>query len=180
MCRPVAHELKNCLHDRWVRFHSLPGSKRYADDEAEYAEILRRHVTVLAGLLSGDGPGTDRELLVVMASWSGSELVPDDEAPAGLPAADYWASILTGGVPGEETRTYLRAAALRFPGEELSRLLRLVADDVLAGMIITTADMRWLYHPYDGGADVIAATPAERDQLRSEHPEWLSAHPAGL
>ena len=23
-----------------MRFHSLPGSKRYADDEAEYAELL--------------------------------------------------------------------------------------------------------------------------------------------
>jgi hypothetical protein len=51
---------------------------------------------------------------------------------------------------------------------------------VTAGIIITTADMSWLYHLYDGGADVIAATAGQRDQLRREHQEWLSAHPTGL
>jgi hypothetical protein len=47
-------------------------------------------------------------------------------------------------------------------------------------IIITTADINWLYHPYDGGADVIAATVVQRDRLRREHREWLSAQPAGL
>ena len=51
-CRPVSYELRGCLHDRWVRFHSLPGSKRYADNEEEYAELIRRHLAVLAELLS--------------------------------------------------------------------------------------------------------------------------------
>jgi hypothetical protein len=34
--RPVADELRDTEHKRWVRFHSLPESKRYPDDEAEY------------------------------------------------------------------------------------------------------------------------------------------------
>ncbi|MGW2966627.1 DUF3885 domain-containing protein [Streptomyces mirabilis] len=34
--------------------------------------------------------------------------------------------------------------------------------------------------PYDGGADVILATPAERDRLRGRHTDRLSRHPAGL
>ena len=70
-CRPIGHELRSCLHDRWVRFHSLPGSKRYAGSKKEYAEILGRHLTVLAELLARDGTGAERELLVVTASWSG-------------------------------------------------------------------------------------------------------------
>ncbi len=40
---PIAHGLR-WRSDRWVRFHSLPGSKRYADDEGEYEEL--RAVTV--------------------------------------------------------------------------------------------------------------------------------------
>lgn len=41
---PVGHVLHPCLFDNWTRFHSLPESKRYAEDEVEYAEILRRHL----------------------------------------------------------------------------------------------------------------------------------------
>jgi hypothetical protein len=182
-CRPVSYELRSCLHDRWVRFHSLPGSKRYAGSEQEYAELMRRHLAVLAELMSHDGADHSRELVVVTASWSGGRRpAPRAAELAGaLPAAAYWTSVLTGdSIPAEETWTHLWASAARLHGEELPRLLRLVADDVTGGVIITTAEMGWLYHPYDGGADVIAASPAHRDQLRRAHADWLSAHPAGL
>jgi hypothetical protein len=33
--------------DRWGRFHSLPGSKRYAESEVEYAIVLDRYNTIL-------------------------------------------------------------------------------------------------------------------------------------
>jgi hypothetical protein len=102
-----------------------------------------------------------------------------------LPVAEHWMSIITDdSVLGEETWTHLWVSAVRFPGENVSRLLHLAADYATAGVIIiittTTADMSWFYHPYDGGADVIAATVDQRDQLRREDQEWLSAHPAGL
>jgi hypothetical protein len=182
-CRPIGHELRSCLHDRWVRFHSLPGSKRYAGSEDEYAVILDRHLTVLAELLAGDGTGAEPELLVMTASWSdGPAPAPREAELAGvLPAAEHWMSILTDdSVPGEETWTHLWVSAVRFPGQDLSPLLRLVADYVTAGVIITTADMNWLYHPYDGGADVIAATAGQRDLFRRQHQGWLSARPSGL
>jgi hypothetical protein len=51
---------------------------------------------------------------------------------------------------------------------------------VTGGVIITTAEMGWLYAPYDGGADVIAASPDHRDRLRRAHADWLSAHRSGL
>jgi hypothetical protein len=54
-CPPVSYLLRGCLHDRWVRFHSLPGSQRYASNDDEHAEIMRRHVTVLAELLEHGG-----------------------------------------------------------------------------------------------------------------------------
>lgn len=41
-------------------------------------------------------------------------------------------------------------------------------------------EFRWLYHPYDGGVDVILPTPAERDTLKERHQTWLSTHPSGL
>ncbi|WP_425526173.1 DUF3885 domain-containing protein [Streptomyces mirabilis] len=42
------------------------------------------------------------------------------------------------------------------------------------------SELRRIHPPYDGGADVILATPAERDRLRGRHTDRLSRHPAGL
>ena len=44
---PVGHLLRDQHRDRWVRFHSLPESKRYPDSEDEYATVLARHHAVL-------------------------------------------------------------------------------------------------------------------------------------
>ncbi|MEU8122197.1 hypothetical protein AB0C21_26120 [Spirillospora sp. NPDC049024] len=59
-------------------------------------------------------------------------------------------------------------------------MLRDVADDRLPHVIIAPLDLKWLYHPYDGGADVIAPTVHDRDVLKTCHADWLPAHPAGL
>ena len=69
--RPAADELKSLFRDRWVRFHSLPGSKRYADTEAEYEILLYRHHTVLLEL-AGPAYGATDALILTM-SWSSSD-----------------------------------------------------------------------------------------------------------
>src|SRR5579864_8981316 len=53
---PVAHRLRDAFPDRWVRFHSLPGSKRYPEGEAEYSTVLTRHNRIL-GELTGSYRG---------------------------------------------------------------------------------------------------------------------------
>lgn len=42
------------MRDQWVRFHSLPRSKRYADTLSEYQILLDRHNTVLSELKARD------------------------------------------------------------------------------------------------------------------------------
>ncbi|WP_446687042.1 DUF3885 domain-containing protein [Planotetraspora thailandica] len=59
-------------------------------------------------------------------------------------------------------------------------LLRAVADDEISGVILGPPDLRWPYHPYDGGADVILSTRAERDALKERHRAWLSRHSSEL
>ncbi|MCX5331733.1 MULTISPECIES: hypothetical protein [unclassified Streptomyces] len=43
-----------------------------------------------------------------------------------------------------------------------------------------STELRCIHHPYDGGADVILATEAERDRLRDRRRDWLSSHPGGM
>jgi hypothetical protein len=111
--------------ERWVRFHSLPGAKRYADTDAERAEILRRHLAVL-----------DR-------------LNPAGEALLGVEG-------------------------------DLEGFLRSVAEEERWNVTIADAAGEWRYHPYDGGADVIARTVEQRDALATEFAAWLSPRDDGL
>jgi hypothetical protein len=181
-CPPIAHDLRTWFPDRWVRFHSLPGSRRYATSDADYQEILRRHLTLLSELVNS-GPGSvSDEVVIITASWS-ADRDPADREPevSQVMPARHWISVVTDdSYPPEPNVTHLWVSMASLTSDGLTRLLRLVADDVTAGVIITTPAVAWLYHPYDGGADVIGATSQQRDELRQRHRQWLSAHPRGL
>jgi hypothetical protein len=51
---PIGHELKWVYKERWFRIHSLPESKRYAQNEDEYKIILDRQKQLIEDLI-GDG-----------------------------------------------------------------------------------------------------------------------------
>lgn len=81
---------------------------------------------------------------------------------------------------GWESWIHLYVSMSRWQDGELDLLLRLVADDETRGVIIAPPDLAWLYHPYDGGADVITRYKGERDALAARHTGWLPARPDGL
>jgi hypothetical protein len=89
--------------------------------------------------------------------------------------ADPWRTVLCEDI---WWRLYVGEATLDSPA--LEALLLLVADDKATGVILTDDRVEWLYHPYDGGGDVIAPNRAVRDLLREKYSAWLSRHPAGL
>lgn len=79
--------------DRWVRFHTLPGSKRYPATEDEYAIVLDRHNAVLTELGSVNG-----SVLLVTAGYTEHSKpagdVRSDKTIAVHPGAFHWTSIL--------------------------------------------------------------------------------------
>jgi hypothetical protein len=154
-----------------VRFHSLPESKRYAESEAEYAVILERYNAVLDELFAG------KDVYVVTPLWTS-----EPEAPPFPPDAGYWQSLLVEDDPDPEFRTYCHLFAVRRAWRHgcIDDLLRGVADDKVGGILVTDTGMCRIHHPYDGGADVLLATPQERDQMRDRYTDWLSSSPSGL
>lgn len=165
---PDGYDLKwvDALDSVWVRFHSLSGSKRYAESPEETAEVLRRHNVVLAEL------GL-RDRCFASTTWFEPKDTP------GHPGASWWRTI-DADLEKESSELQLYASVETYPSAELDSLLVRVANDGLSGTIIMPADGRWLYHPYDGGADVFAQTTAQRDALVDRHRSWLSDHPSGL
>lgn len=174
----LPHELKTAYTDRWVRFHSLPESKRYAEDEGEYAILLDRYNTVLDELFAGG------EVYVVTTGWSEpSECTARSAERRALhPEGTLWTTLDDTDDPDPDfhTRWYFYADHRRWQRGCLDPLLRAAADDALPGVFVTDTDLTRIHHPYDGGADVILATPEEWDRMRDRHTAWLSRHPLGL
>lgn len=172
--RPIGHEVRDD-RERWVRFHALPESKRYPEGEREYAEVLRRHNLLLGELVSRTSPS----LLVLTVAWSDSAVpTARDEAVArAVPDAELWTSVLRERDGDDEYWTHVYVTSRQWRNGVLDPLLRLVADDETADVVVTDERLRWLVHPYDGGVDVVAGSTEERDRLRHEHSDWLPAHP---
>jgi hypothetical protein len=157
-------ELKHRFPDLWVRFHCLPESKRYAEDESEYAVILGRYNTVLDDVFG------DTDVYIVSIEY-------DSESER----SQAWRTVVTDEDPEfGSTYAHLSLRRVRWRSGMLDEELRRVADFQDAGGVVTDSDARWLFHPYDGGMDVLAPTIADRDSLRDRHRDWLSAHPLGL
>ncbi|MCO5969300.1 DUF3885 domain-containing protein [Actinoallomurus soli] len=169
---PIAHQFRGRYADRWVRFHSLPQSKRYAETEDEYDIILERHHRVLAAL------GADDRLYVI-AGYFENTLGRGAPAPAHRGAVP-WMTVPPNDYSGFVIPMTLYVSVTSPAPSSLDPFLRAVADDEIAYAIIAPLDLRWLYHPYDGGADVIAPTTDDRDGLKARLTDWLSAHPLGL
>lgn len=51
---PIDYELKTIFNNRWFRIHSLPDSKRYAEDDDEYKVVLSRQNRLISDLFQLD------------------------------------------------------------------------------------------------------------------------------
>lgn len=179
-CEPIGHHLRGSFPDRWVRFHSLPGSKRYPEDEPEYAEVLARHNSVLGVLTL---PGEPVVLLTTGYSES-PEPVRSYPVLASLdPQAMPWRSVamhrLEDGF-ADPNFWHLFASRREWQPGGFDPIVRLVANHAVANVLVVAEDCQWALHPYDGGMDVVAASPAEQGRLRAAFSAWLSARTDGL
>lgn len=174
---PEAHNLKHKFTDRWVRFHSLPDSKRSPENEQEYLEVIHRHNVVLHELVGNSN------LLVVLPEYSESKepTKPESKLAAIFPTTEPWCSLKQHEKDDDyELYWHLHVSEVNFTGSELNSLFRLVANDEARNIMIISPSKSVLFHPYDGGADVVLASTKQRDHLKEKHKEWLSSHPDGF
>lgn len=173
MARGRSARLRVQYIDQWIRFHSLPESKRYAESSSEYDEILGRHRTVLRELR---GNADTTPLYVIAEDWGWRDLSAG-WSKRQLSGAWPWRSSQADEDPEAGSTYFWAASGLSEP--EIDTLLLAAADD-RGHFIIGGPELEWLYCPYDGGADIFLPTAVERDALRARHADWLSLHPGGL
>lgn len=178
-CEPIAHQPRVRFPSRWVRFHSLPESKRYPDCEGEYETVLNRFNRVLGELSQTD---QTINLLTTGTSFSADPGRSSDVTTLD-PDAKLWRTVsMHDADEGFLDPVYWHVFVSTWPQGtgRFDQIIRLVADWKTVNVMVVPPDCRWLLHPYDGGMDVIAESTAARDRLRSLHTGWLSSEPSGL
>ena len=175
---PVAHILREECKPRWFRIHSLPDSKRYPEDDGERKILLERFNAIVAEFAD---EGSQLELLTT--NWSISPF------PENLDAefmqleikAEAWRSVAMHELEGDPEPYYWQIfrSSLSWHRSVLDRVIRLVADDRLANVMVLDASSNWFLHPYDGGLDIICDSSQTRDKLASKYQDWRSSRSDG-
>lgn len=165
---PLGWVLRERFAPRWVRFHTLPDAKRYADTELERAEVVHRQVCVAAAVLGDNRPAW---LIVPSYEAGGQQSMRLDEAP-GL------ALTRVGDLVVDDDAHTFWAVLVPWEPQVFEPALRAIADDRLRAL--WASEDGEIFAPYDGGVDVIARSPGRRAELALQFSPWCSRHPLGL
>lgn len=167
---PAGFLCRVALADRWLRVHSLPESKRYAETEAERAELLHRQNAAATYVLGEDA---DCQLVVTRfgenQAWSFEALQVDGRTPV---------HVLSAGDEDDELQFF--GLPVKWKTASFNELLLSVADDRTGPVLLADIQRRRIYAPYDGGADLFFASPKEAELARAHFQGWLSAREDGL
>ena len=173
--RPLAHELRELYRKRWVRFHSLPDSKRYAETDSDWATLLERHNT-LVDRLTDDGC----QIELLTTNWSSGRQplsAPSEFLELDLPTI-HWRSFAKN--DDASNWWHLFHTQITWNYGTLDRVFRLVAENEISNVMLVDPTDNWLIHPYDGGLDMILGSRTERDTMSSEFASWRSKRSDGL
>jgi len=183
---PCGYFLRGEADLNWLRIHSLPRSKRYADTPAEWTELLRRQNTVATRLLGESSScivyvrtfeHTSDWSLRNSAWWSRHDFkMLDEQFPLyeGHPDRDL------DDPEDREADIRFAIAPTQWNSGKFDDLIRAVADDETESVTFLSLTTGQVYAPYDGGADLFFQTEGDEQECRSEWHAWLSDHPCGL
>ena len=155
-------------HPHWVRFHSLPRSKRYPESDAEDRTVIRRTLAVLAALNVGQ-----QRLWVVSNAWSWRRRTPAQLEPITRRALGdaQWVGTHENVEPGNQLVEWV--SVFEPDDARLPDVILAAAEDHNPASF-SPPDFAWLVRQYDGGCDIWVSSAAQRDELAATFESWLS------
>lgn len=172
---PMPRFIGNGDADRWFRIHSLPHSKRYADNEEEWSILLDRQnqiITEILGeklafiLLTGDHYAEGYiELHPLKDAESLAEFLLNKLEPIELHklSPEY-----------EEGQIYTPMfIELTWQSKKFDKILMDIANEKLEACFISR-DEDVIIAPYDGGIDFVVQDMKARDYYKQKYSAWLS------
>jgi len=179
---PIPHDFKYDYSDRWFRIHSLPGSKRYPENDEEWQILLGRQNEIISDLLRD----SSRILFVTgeFTSENHIELHPLEKVHSitnlSFTLLDPMDLHELNPEEYETGQYYLpRFSEQNWEPGKFDEILKDIADDNLRAFIVST-DKVLVVAPYDGGMDFILEDTKTRDAYKAKYSDWLSSREDGL
>ncbi len=175
---PINYELKYIYPDRWFRIHSLPESKRYAENESEYQFILDRQNTLINDLI-----GDNTEIIISFGLYT-DDISNDNYKEL----TDFGEFVKVQTIDLKKERPESNEDELIFnvyvkiekwKTNSKNEILKAIADDEIRAMFICPSS-DCIIAPYDGGVDIIVNSAEKRDELKQKYKDWLSEREDGL
>ena len=168
----IGFELKNIYPNRWLRIHSLPESKRYAESEIEYQTILERQNTVISDLF-----GENSKIILSFGLYNTESNNNKSIELTEFGKYEKLKTIALHKVKPEEYQdecfyhVYIRNENWKRNSKD--KLLRTIADDEFRALLISPKT-NCIVSPYDGGIDIIVESQQKRNELKEKYKDWLS------
>jgi len=179
---PISHYFKHDYPDRWFRIHSLPDSKRYADNDNEWNILLQRQNQIITDLL-----GENSNFLLVTGEYTMegyTELHPLTEVdPISKIPFTTLAEIDLNNLspdnydPGAFYHPMFSEQI--WEPKKFDNLLREIAYDNLRAFFVSI-EKELMVAPYDGGIDFILKNSETRDFYKKKYSTWLSSRQDGF
>jgi len=175
---PVGHALRQYMRTNWIRFHSLPGSKRYPESELEVHEIISRHSQIASELFVPGEP-----LYVYQSRYPMSRRQTSSrQSIAGRQLREVcWGFPVNPETVAREVDDVLvtRALVTTWKPDFYGRLVREVAHDWERMVTLVSPASKNVYCPYDGGMDIFVFSRSI-PELEAKFSAWLSSRPDRL
>ncbi|MCP4180267.1 MAG: hypothetical protein GY756_21095 [bacterium] len=166
---PVAYLLKHIYPEKWIRIHSLPNSKRYPECKSEIATMNHRNISLIKYL-----SGKHDKLYIF-----GSKYPKNDLARKSFKYLKRLTKKLSlfNFPPVTECDGYeipkLEIYSGLFHTSKLKKLLKYTSVELLSNITIANFDSNFLYHPYDGGFDLIINDNEIIGDIKLKFGDWL-------
>jgi hypothetical protein len=179
---PISHLFKHDYSERWFRIHSLPESKRYAANDADWEILLSRQNEIITDLF-----GVDNTLLLVTGDYDLGDQktihVTDDEEifkPFSFVRLDNIELNKIDAEKYDEPDIYIPAFAQTIwkPNNHDKLLREIAIGNILAFFV--SFENNIIVAPYDGGIDFVLKDILTKENYKNKYRQWLSEREDGL
>ncbi len=179
----INHLFKHNLKERWLRIHSLPEAKRYAETAEEWAILLARQNTIFSDLMP-----KNTEICIVSGIYSNEDKEFDKHVFDKLPyfktlifkeLADLKMNKISKDWCDEGVSFTPCFAKAIYTPNTFDDILKSIANDEWRLFFVDTKT-NTIIAPYDGGVDIIFANENDLIFYKNKYKNWLSEREDGL
>jgi hypothetical protein len=180
---PINHLFKHLLNEKWLRIHSLPEAKRYADTDEDWAELFERQHTLFQDLMP-----TDEPFYLILGLYSQGENVFDKSI---FEDYDFFKTLtfnelekvdlykMSGDWYDESMFYTPYFAEVKNQPSDFDTILKAIANDEIRVFFLNSKN-NCIIAPYDGGVDLILENEETRIFYKEKYGKWLPEREDGL